>query len=290
MVRAMRFPLLFAFCAAVCLSEAFAGEPFFFIQLSDPQLGMYTKNADFAQESANLEFAVATINRLKPAFVVVTGDLINRPADPDQLAEYKRIIAKVAADITVYQVAGNHDVGAAPTPITVEAWKHQFGEDHYSFRRGGFAGVVLNSSLIYAPAKAEELYAAQEAWLRNELARLRAGGATQIVVIQHHPWFLKSPEEPDQYFNIPQARRTQYLQLFHETGIRYLVCGHLHRNAVAADGDLEVITTGPVGKPLGDGKSGMRIFTVWPDRIEHRYYDFGELPTRLEDVDGKAQP
>src|SRR6185295_9979592 len=72
-----------------------AAEPFFFIQLSDPQFGMFTGNKDFAQETANFEFAVATINRLRPKFVVITGDLVNKPGDAAQIAEFKRIAAKV---------------------------------------------------------------------------------------------------------------------------------------------------------------------------------------------------
>ncbi|HYV29988.1 MAG TPA: hypothetical protein VEO53_02580, partial [Candidatus Binatia bacterium] len=71
---------------ALAGAAAAAGpEPFFFIQLSDPQLGMFTENADFAQETANLEFAVAAVNRLHPAFVVITGDLVNRPGDASQI-------------------------------------------------------------------------------------------------------------------------------------------------------------------------------------------------------------
>ena len=35
--------------------------PFFFIQLTDPQFGMIAGNAGFEQETANLEFAVATV-------------------------------------------------------------------------------------------------------------------------------------------------------------------------------------------------------------------------------------
>jgi len=38
-----------------------------FIQMSDPQLGMYTKNAN-EHETVNFEFAIASANRLKPAF------------------------------------------------------------------------------------------------------------------------------------------------------------------------------------------------------------------------------
>ena len=36
-----------------------------FIQMSDPQFGMFTKNASFEHETVNLEFAIASANRLK---------------------------------------------------------------------------------------------------------------------------------------------------------------------------------------------------------------------------------
>jgi len=67
-------------CLAVAIlllasNRVSAAEPFFFIQLSDPQFGMFTTNKEFAQ------FAVATVNRLRPAFVVITGDLVNQPGD-----------------------------------------------------------------------------------------------------------------------------------------------------------------------------------------------------------------
>ena len=69
---------------------------------------------------------------------------------------------------------------------------------------------------------------------------------------------------------------------FHEFGVKYLFSGHYHRNAIARDGDLEAVTTGPVGKPLGEGKSGLRVVIVRDDHIEHRFYDFGELPNRMD--------
>ena len=39
-----------------------------------------------------------------------------------------------------------------------------------------------------------------------------------------------------------------------------------------------MVTTGPVGIPLGEAKSGFRA--VWATGIElhHRYFDFGALP------------
>ncbi len=259
-----------------------AADPFFFIQLSDPQMGMFSDNADFAQDAANFEFAVATVNRLHPAFVVITGDLVNKGGNPAQIAEYRRIVGKVDPSIPVYSLPGNHDVENMPTPATLDAYTKIFGPDHYTFRQQGLVGIVLNSTVIHTPQQVSTQLLEQDRWLREELARAKAEGAKHIVVFQHHPWFITTADEPDQYFNIPLVRRATHLALFHEFGVRYLFCGHYHRNAEGRDGDLTNITTGPVGKPLAGAKSGMRVAIVRDDRIEHRFYELGELPARIE--------
>src|ERR687887_66669 len=104
------FRLLVALLAAR-VAAAQAQPDFFFLQMSDTQFGMYTKDRDFAQESANYEFAIATANRLKPRFVIVCGDLVNKPGDLPQIEEYRRISARLDKSIRLYHVAGNHDVG-----------------------------------------------------------------------------------------------------------------------------------------------------------------------------------
>lgn len=261
-------------------SSSFAAEPFFFVQLTDPQFGMFTENAEFAQETANLEFAVATVNRLRPAFVVVTGDLVNRPGDAAQIAEYRRIMSKVDRSIPVYDVAGNHDVENVPDAASLARYSAAFGRDYYAFRHQGLVGIVLNSCLIHSPQQTAAQLAAQEDWLKTELEKARGEKAGHIVIFQHHPWFLKSADEPDQYFNIPRDRRARYLALFRQFGVRYLFCGHYHRTALARDGDIEAITSGPVGKPLGDGRSGLTIAIVRDARIEYQFHDFSRLPNR----------
>jgi serine/threonine-protein phosphatase CPPED1 len=278
------FPsLLIAFAVLLGIGgrTASAGQPFFFIQLTDPQFGMFANNVEFTQETANLEFAVAAINRLRPAFVVVTGDLVEAPGNPEQIAEYKRIMAKVNG-IPVYSLPGNHDVGAVPTQETISAYTNQLGPTYYSFRHNGLVGIVLDSNLIKAPDKVRALRDRQEHWLKRELQRARDEGAAHIVVFQHHSWFLESADEKDQYFNLPLESRKQYLPMLRDAGVKHVFCGHLHRNLIARDGDLEVVTTAPVGKPLGENsKSGLRVVFVRGDRLEHRFYDFGELPHKI---------
>src|SRR5262249_19883726 len=155
--------------------------PFFLIQLSDPQFGFFTADKDFAQETANFEFVVATVNRLKPAFVVVTGDLVNRAGDAAQIAEYLRIKSTIPPAIAVYQMPGNHDIENAPTPDTVAAYRTRFGPDHYVFKYQHLTGIVLDSTLIHTPANVEALAAEQDAWLRDELARAKV--STDPVVV-----------------------------------------------------------------------------------------------------------
>lgn len=256
--------------------------PFFFLQMTDPQFGMFTADKDFVQETANFEFAIATANRLKPAFVVITGDLVNKGGDAAQIAEFTRVAAKLDRSIPVYNVAGNHDVENTPTPESIAVYTKAFGPDHYTFRSHDLTGIVLDSSLIFAPEGAPALAAAQERWTRDALAQAQRDGAKHIVVFQHHPWFLAEAKEPDQYFNIPIVRRDAYLALFHQFGVQYLISGHYHRNAGGKDGDLEMITTAPVGMPLGGAKSGIRVVIVRQSGLEHKFYELGELPTEIK--------
>lgn len=258
-----------------------ATEPFYFIQFTDPQLGMYRENRDFVQDAANLEFAIATANRLHPAFVIVTGDLVNKAGDSAQIAAYHRITGKLDRSIKLYNLPGNHDVGNVPTPASIARYRKQFGPDHYVFRVGSLVGVVLNSSLLQRPDSAPKEDAAQEKWLTDTLAVLGRERGTQIVIFQHHPWFLTDPAEANGYFNIPLAKRARYLALFKRYGIRYLFGGHYHQNAFGRDGSLEMITSGPVGKPDSTTRSGMQIVEVTDSGLVHRYVDFGNLPNRL---------
>jgi hypothetical protein len=162
-----------------------AAEPLFFIQMADPQLGMFGKNENSIQEEANLSFVVANINRLKPTFVVVCGDLVNKTGDSEQIRSYKQIIKNVEKDIPVYNVPGNHDVGNQPAREQLARYREAFGKDYYTFDAGPLRGIVLNSSLIGSPQNAPEEAAAQEKWLLSELARARRDRIENLVVFQH---------------------------------------------------------------------------------------------------------
>jgi len=253
-----------------------------FIQMSDPQFGMYTKDAEFTHETVNFEFAIASANRLKPAFVVITGDLTNKGGDKAQIAEFKRIAARLDPKIRLFYLPGNHDVGNEATPESIARYREAYGPDYYSFRIGDIAGFVLNSNLEKATTKVPEEAAKMEQWFRTELDKARRDGARQLIVFQHIPFFMKTPDEPEVYDNVTPDARQRYLKLLHDYGVQHVFAGHYHHEAEARDGDLEIHITGPVGMPLKGGKSGMRIATVKDGKLTHKYYDFGDLPETIQ--------
>jgi len=252
-----------------------------FLQMSDPQFGMYSKDHDFEHETANFDFAIATANRLKPAFVVVTGDLVNQSTNAAQVAEYRRIAAKLDPAIKLYSLPGNHDVGNEPTKESLARYRERFGPDYYTFRSGDIAGFVLNSNLEKGAEKVPDEAAKMEAWFKSELEKAHQDGVKHLIVFQHISFFLKDPNEADEYFNIPKETRAGYLRLMHQYGVKQVFCGHYHRNSEGRDGDIDMVTTGPVGMPLGGAKSGMRLVKVEGDSVTHKYFEFGDLPDRL---------
>ncbi len=239
---------------------------------------MYAKDANFVQETANFEFFIASVNRLKPQFVVVTGDLTNKAADADQIAEYHRIANKLDPSIKLYNVPGNHDVGNEPTPESLAKYRKIWGPDYYTFDYDDMRGIVLDSSLIQAPINVQSEAGKQEQWLREQLAKAKPDGK-RIVIFQHIPFFLQSADEPDQYFNIPKQHRSRYLALLHEYGVQYVFAGHYHRNAEGRDGDLDMVVTCAVGMPIGPDPSGFRIVRL--DSMLHPYISLGNIPNQV---------
>jgi hypothetical protein len=100
--------------------------------------------------------------------------------------------------------------------------------------------------------------------LKEELETARRSLAAHIVVFQHRPYFLKDADEPEGWANIPLERRKTALALLHRAGVPYVFAGHIHQNATAKDGDLEMTAVGPVGMPLGSDGSGIRLAIVRP--------------------------
>lgn len=256
-----------------CTVQKVANRPFSVVQLTDPQFGFYSGNQGFEKETENYTKAIAVANKIHPDFVIVTGDLVNKPFDEAQISEYKRISGKLSRKIPMYQAAGNHDVGNEPTIESIKKYRQLFGKDYYSIQHKGMYAIVLNSLYLHKPDHVKELAAQQEKWLEEELKKANDKTYKYKIIFLHHPFFLKSADEPEGYFTIPLATRTKYLQLFEKYNVSHVFAGHLHRNAFGKYKGIEMVTSGPVGKPLGEGVSGYRIITFSGNGVTHSYHE-----------------
>jgi len=272
-----------ALSAGRILPAAGAGDeaPFFFVHLSDPQLGFFDENRTFHREVENLRRTVEHLNRLRPALVVITGDLINKPGDGAQAEAYLKAIRTVDPSIPVHSISGNHDVENAPTAASLAWYRSTFGPDRGTFAYKDCRFIFFNSTLLHSPKNCPKEAEDERSWLAAELKRARRETNGHIFVLQHHPWFVETPDEADSYHAIPRADRQKLLPVLREARVTATLAGHLHRCAEARDERMQVLVAGPVGKPLGKDPSGLRIVWVFADRIEHRYYGLDEVPAGI---------
>lgn len=249
-------------------------KPWFFIQLTDPQFGMFDGNTSFEKETVLYEKAVVKINSLNPDFVVITGDFVNDQQSASQINEFKRVTAKIKPSIPVYYSPGNHDIGQVPTPESLEKFKKNYGSDRFSFKHKGSSLIGFNTGLI--KAKLEKPEKEQFNWLSKKFRKSR--NSQHILLFTHYPFFNKTVDEPESYSNIGTQYRLKYLELFEENGVNAVFSGHHHNNGLAAYGNVQLVTTSALGKPLGNAPSGMRIVKIYNDKIEHEFYGLEEFP------------
>eukprot|EP00040_Diaphanoeca_grandis_P020677 m.109965 g.109965 ORF g.109965 m.109965 type:complete len:321 (-) comp28001_c0_seq2:33-995(-) len=294
--------------------------PFRFVQMADTQLGMgatfgenFTTDSQksYESEKEHMTLAISEINRLKPGFAIVCGDLVNAYPDTgdrkeedaikrkDEIKEFKSISDKIDPSIALICVCGNHDVGNRPTPESITEYTGEFGDDYFSFWSRGCKCIVVNSQFWKDDTNAKAISKEHDAWFKAELASAKT--AKHVFVFGHIPLFIDTADEPDGYFNIVQPLRADLLDLLAQHGCTHYFGGHYHRNAggIYKTKDattVEVIVTGAVGtniinKPgdslgltgIGNGTvnkntSGLRIVDVDDDAVKHTWFSLNDLP------------
>lgn len=278
-----------------------ADRPFRLAFLADTQLGMYATFSgmgpdDVARYAARdmrvtavprvegwewdarqYQRAVQVVNHLAPDLVIVGGDMIDDPNRDDQMEAFLAITGRIDPAIPIRYAPGNHDIAddtVVPTPERIHRYRQAFGPDFYVFSQGPGTFLVLNTVVIDHPELVPGVWEDQEAFLADTLDAIPPG--TTVVAIGHHPLFLETPDEPDTYWNLPLQRRRPLYHRLRAGGVRLALAGHWHRNHVAVHDGFEMVTSGPVGYPLGDDPSGLRIVEVYRDRVSHRYIPLGE--------------
>ena len=265
------------------------GRGFYFFHAADTQL-FWGKDPVGRWRSV-----VEQANRLRPAFVVVGGDLLNRDGDAgkvdlkkdeERARAYLEVAGTLSKNIPRRNVAGNHDVCNRPTSGTIAWYRKRFGRIWYSFEHGKCLFIVLESDIMKHPEGVPDLARKQLAWLAGVLRASEGKSYLHKIVFMHHPMCLKSADEKDAYFNVPRKRRAELLALFHRHRVGAVFSGHYHRNARVNDStgnhQIDLVTTSAVAKPLGKDPPGFRIVKVSPEGITHAYYAHEEVPEGLE--------
>lgn len=233
----------------------------------------------FEWDARQYELAIEAANEIRPDFVVIGGDMIDDLDSRSQIAEFFRISNQLDDAIPFRWVPGNHDIaldGAIPTAESIERYRATFGDDYYSFEHGPAVFVVMNTVVAAHPELVSGEWEAQLDFLRDVLGGARSDGDRSVVLLGHHPLFARSADEPDSYWNVPRERRAIILELLHASGVRVAFAGHWHRNAIAWDGEFQMVTSGPVGYPLGNDPSGYRVVDITAGAVSHEYRPLAE--------------
>ncbi len=192
---------------------------------------------------------VGEIVRMRPEFVVQTGDLVAQGSDPAQWAQFDAIVGPLrAARIAYYPAEGNHDEAGYLHPDN-PLFRREVHEPYdsgdglyYAFTRHRNRFLIVDSFEDYAPGSA------QYRWLASQLAQAQRTAVNTFVMFHESP-FSVGPHavEPD------AAQARAYLHpLFVRYKPRAVFCGHDHLYYRTVRDGVNYIVTGGGGAPLYD--------------------------------------
>jgi 3',5'-cyclic AMP phosphodiesterase CpdA len=119
------------------------------------------------------------------------------------------------------------------------------------------------------------LVSAQWDFVEAQLVAARAAQQKPVFVM-HHPPFITTEDEPDQYFNWPAVPRARLLALAREHGVRLFLCGHTHTTTDVSTADgVRVLTTAGTSRAFDTHGCGYQTLRIDAGGINVTY---SELP------------
>ena len=142
--------------------------------------------------------------------------------------------------------------------------------------------MVMNSTLIKTPESCQEDEYAQLEWMKKELDPYADATVAGTIVFMHHPFFDNDIDEEDGYHSITKARRSFYLDMFAEGGVKAVFSGHRHTTIPERSyGDIRLINTNAICKSF-DNSPGLRIVKLSGGVIEQEFFQRDSIPDRVE--------
>ena len=193
---------------AFALAPAPAPAEFLFIHASDTHISPATV--------ARTRRLRAIVDSVKPAFVIITGDLVRdalRVGEAEATGYYELFRSeRDQFSAPVWLVPGNHEnfgierhlslVSPAHPLYARGMYHHYFGPDYYSFTFGGVHFVGLNTVDIDDLWYYGHVDSTQVEWLSRDLAAVPAN--VPVVTFNHIPFFT-SVETVNGYMDTPPA-------------------------------------------------------------------------------------
>ena len=253
-----------------------AGDSFTFAQVCDPQLGM----GGYEHDVESFEQAVCQINEIKPDFVLLCGDLVDRP-DASSFNDINRLMSEF--QVPYFCVPGNHDLlhGAYDEEVgqnkntSLNNYRRAIGEDYYRFEHKGVCFVCVNTQLWFHVIDEESKK--HNDWLLQTLQDC-SNKNMPVMVVGHHPLYLESPEEEDQYFNIPKEKRLEILKLFEQHRVWAMLSGHTHRMIFNSYQGVQLVAGETTSVNFRSTPLGFRIWEMEGQPPFHHY----SVPLKLE--------
>lgn len=151
-----------------------------------------------------------------PDFIIGLGDIVYFYGEPDKYDPYLFTpFANVFCNVPFYPILGNHDWGVNPEGGFCNEWKLPNNEHYYSYN-------YQNAHIICLDSKEGDFYeyAAQKAWLINDLQQAQ-GQYKWIFVTVHHPGrsCTYKSDEPNVMALYP---------IFAQYNVDFVLNGHAH--------------------------------------------------------------
>ena len=264
------------------LSPVAALRSFTFVQASDTHIS--------EQNVERTRRLKAMVDSLKPAFVIITGDLIRdalRVPEAEARGYYELLTRELATfTVPVYTVPGNHDIFGIERHLSLVGRNNPVygkrlhrtvrGPNYYSFNFGGVHFMGLDTVDYDDLAYYGHVDSVQVEWMKQDVARLPAG--MRVVTFNHIP-LVTAAETIDgmretepaptvirlggrAYFRHVVQNTEELVELLGDR-LEIALGGHMHiREQLryeTASGSYRFYQTAAVTLPVrGDGRLGIR--------------------------------
>jgi predicted MPP superfamily phosphohydrolase len=250
----------------------------------------------------------AKVDSLKPAFMIVTGDLVRdalRVGENEATTLYEMYIREIGKfPVPVWNVPGNHEIFGIERHRSLvsekhplygkKMYRHYLGPDYYSFSYGGVHFIGLNSvdyrDLFYYG----NIDSLQLEWIKRDVSGIDK--TMPIVTFNHIPFFSGglsmmeySDEEPGssmisingkKQFRHVVTNAPAVIEILKDHNYPVALGGHYHyeqKFTFETDGrKTEFHQTGAIVGPSSDGgftmPSGFVLYTVTNGKITDRKF------------------